>query len=192
MRTSSHRRFPSQRAYTRVIAIVHNEISVSAGYRISFVRLTRMNADECRFETTAHRVSSQFSGPARRIGVNAWLRRATAALIIALFGFSLISPVLVADPSPARPSCCLRDGKHHCAMDAADTQSDGPALLSRCALFSRIRCSLSNPTSPALPPRDRTAGVLFASSALPNTHECAHRRLAADAERKRGPPSRFA
>src|SRR5277367_5598606 len=160
-----------------------------AGYRRPFLRLPPMNADQCRFEMIAHRRLSSFPERACRIGGSIWLRRALATLLLVLFSFSLISPVLVADPSPERPSCCLRDGKHHCAMDAADTQSDGPALQSRCPLFSRIRCSLSNPSLPALPPPDRAAGVVFSSYGLPNTRGFAPKRLAADAERKRGPPS---
>ena len=151
-----------------------------------------MNADKSQFETIAHRRSSAFPERAFRIGGRTWLRRGLATVQLLLFSFSLISPVLAADPSPERPSCCLRDGKHHCAMDAVATQSDGPALQSRCPLFSRIRCSLSNPSLPALPPPDRTAGAAFSSSVLPNTRGFAPKRLAAGAERKRGPPSFFA
>jgi hypothetical protein len=151
-----------------------------------------MNADECRVATTAHRHSYVVPQRACRIRQKTWLRRALATLLLGLFSFSLLSPVLAADPSPERPSCCLRDGKHHCAMDAAETQSDGPALQSSCPLFSRIRCSMSNPILPALLPPDQAARLAFSSSPLPNTRGFVPKRLAADTERKRGPPSRFA
>jgi hypothetical protein len=55
------------------------------------------------------------------------MRRALASLLLALFSFPLISPMLRADTASNMPSCCRREGKHHCSMGSADAAS-GPAL----------------------------------------------------------------
>lgn len=56
------------------------------------------------------------------------VRRVSAALLLAFFGFSLITPELSAsDPESKLPLCCRRTGKHHCAMTESDSSS-GPAV----------------------------------------------------------------
>jgi hypothetical protein len=66
------------------------------------------------------------------------MRRALVTLLLALFGFSLISPaVLASDPESNLPACCRRDGKHHCAMMAMQSGSPSGSTLqtARCSSF---------------------------------------------------------
>jgi hypothetical protein len=51
------------------------------------------------------------------------MRRALASLLLALFSFPLIFPVLRADADPNLPSCCRREGKHRCSMESASTET---------------------------------------------------------------------
>jgi hypothetical protein len=43
------------------------------------------------------------------------VRRASAILLVAVCSLSLIGPAFT-DANSALPSCCRRDGRHHCAM----------------------------------------------------------------------------
>jgi hypothetical protein len=64
------------------------------------------------------------------------VRRALASLLVALFGFPLIAPLLAASPESQLPACCRRLGKHRCEM-ASTTSTDGKPVLqaSHCASF---------------------------------------------------------
>lgn len=66
------------------------------------------------------------------------MHRLSAVLLIALSGYSLAGPaVLAADDESSLPACCRRAGKHHCAMTGGASESSaGPVLRSaRCPLF---------------------------------------------------------
>ena len=65
------------------------------------------------------------------------MRRALASLLLALFSFPLMLPMLRADAASSLPSCCRREGKHKCSMESgsADTPS-GPALRAM-----QLKCS---------------------------------------------------
>lgn len=73
------------------------------------------------------------------------MRRALASLLFALFTFPLIVPMLRADADATMPSCCRREGKHHCSMGHATVSQDGPAVDA-----VRPKCS-SYPTTSASP-----------------------------------------
>jgi hypothetical protein len=121
------------------------------------------------------------------------LRRALATLLTALFGFALIWPLLAANPSPELPSCCRRDGKHRCAMDAdaGASQSGIPAFSSRCSLFPQIRLSLNRSSLLAPPATHRAMGVSLPASVLQHAAWLAPYSLSGGTEHKRGPPPRF-
>jgi hypothetical protein len=53
------------------------------------------------------------------------MRRALASLLLALFSFPLILPVLRADAASNLPACCRREGKHHCSMDSLPKYQEG-------------------------------------------------------------------
>lgn len=66
------------------------------------------------------------------------MRRVSAILLVALFGFSLISPaVFASDTDSNLPACCRLAGKHHCAMTARQSDSSsGPSLnAGKCPFF---------------------------------------------------------
>jgi hypothetical protein len=56
------------------------------------------------------------------------VRQACAIVLAVLFSFSLISPALFADSPSNLPSCCRREGKHHCAMISMAAAPSGPAV----------------------------------------------------------------
>jgi len=61
-----------------------------------------------------------------------------ATLLLVAFSFPLIGPALFASDAQSNlPSCCRREGKHHCgmaSMAARDADPTGPVLhTSRCA-----------------------------------------------------------
>src|SRR5213082_915167 len=62
------------------------------------------------------------------------MRRLWATLLLAVIGFALIGPALLAASADTNlPACCRRDGKHHCATPAS---SNGPSIQPvRCASF---------------------------------------------------------
>jgi hypothetical protein len=64
------------------------------------------------------------------------MRRALASLLLAVFSLPLFAPLVIANPASELPACCLRDGKHHCAMGGP--QSGGAAGLhfqAKCPFF---------------------------------------------------------
>ncbi len=127
------------------------------------------------------------------------MRRALAALLMALFSFSLISPaVLAADPESNLPACCRRDGKHHCAMMAMQgamlampsESPSGPSLqAARCALFPSARAIPAGPAV-SLPVFFQAifAGLLGHSAFVPEP-ETVCLSSYSRAGQKRGPPA---
>ena len=73
-------------------------------------------------------------------------------LLVALFGFAPISPLVLASDADSRlPACCRRGGKHGCAMMGAQAASSPGQTL------QAARCS-SFPPAQAIPP-GRTASL---------------------------------
>ena len=60
-------------------------------------------------------------------------------LLLVLFGYSLISPVLFANARADVPACCKRGGKHQCAMHASGSPgndaTDVRVISSSCPRF---------------------------------------------------------
>jgi hypothetical protein len=120
------------------------------------------------------------------------MRGIFATLLVALFSFSLISPVVFASDAESKlPACCRRGGKHHCEMMASQSESSsGPAVQAgRCGFF---------PAAPAIP-ASRTvslpgvsqvifAGLVSHPASRPQT-EALCRISYSRAGQKRGPPS---
>lgn len=53
------------------------------------------------------------------------MRRALASVLLALFSFPLMLPILRADAASMLPSCCRRAGKHHCSVDSESSSQEG-------------------------------------------------------------------
>lgn len=122
------------------------------------------------------------------------MRRTIAALLAALFSFSLIAPALFASSAgPNLPACCRRDGKHHCSMNAGGAQSSsGPALRSsKCSFFPCAHAVPANQTA-GLPGVSGFHLVGFASNRSGGPRTQLRCRLSYDQSgQKRGPPALF-
>lgn len=118
------------------------------------------------------------------------MRRTWAALLVAVFSFTLIAPVAFASsPDQKLPPCCRGNGKHHCASAQSQGRPSGPAVQTgRCSLFSGDQTVPPQPTAGAaqmLP--GILAAVLSHPAARPQTASL--RRIAFDrGGQKRGPP----
>jgi hypothetical protein len=120
------------------------------------------------------------------------VRRFPAILLLALFSFSLLSPVSGSDSDANLPACCRLAGKHHCAMrmDGGDSQS-GPGFRAngKCPLYPSVVFSfggfsalhLSPAASSVIPDKGRTLRTQSVQSIL--------HTLRARSHQKRGPPS---
>jgi hypothetical protein len=118
------------------------------------------------------------------------VRRASAISLVAAICFSLIAPLLLADPESNLPACCRRAGSHHCAM--AGDESAGSlglqAVHEKCPLFplstaAQFRAGAASlEDSPGI-----FAGLVSHPSVQPQTE--ARARVSFNRSRqKRGPP----
>ena len=119
------------------------------------------------------------------------MRRISAILLMALFSFPLIGPVVFTEDADSKlPPCCRRNGKHHCALMAAQSEStSGPVLQgARCSFFHPGQ---GVPISPgvSLSPTSQVifAGLLSHPASRPQT-EALCRISYSRAGQKRGPP----
>src|SRR5258708_24907648 len=123
------------------------------------------------------------------------MKRALASLLLVLFSFPLISPALFANSAPTLPSCCRRDGKHHCAMTetaASQTPSGGAVVKStpsKCPLFPCGGSALPDNYKPIrLAESVRyIAPEVVHSDLSPRTHKTPHASPRGEVN-KRGPP----
>jgi hypothetical protein len=65
------------------------------------------------------------------------MRRMLASLLLVLFSFPLIAPALLANTVSGLPACCLRNGKHHCALADVDASPSLRANQPKCPLFPK-------------------------------------------------------
>jgi hypothetical protein len=120
------------------------------------------------------------------------MRRLWAILLVGLFSFSLITPILLAeDATSALPACCRRDGHHRCAASSQQNNGSGSSWrTARCAIFPATNTFLPGTGAGlSLAP----SSVIFAEFA---GHPVVHAQLEAffrishdRASQKRGPPS---
>jgi hypothetical protein len=123
---------------------------------------------------------------------NLGLRRISATLLLALFSFSLIGPVLFApDAERGLPACCRRGGQHKCALSASQPASQsGPSWQAgKCGFFPAVKAVPPGGTvnlpgvSPAI-----FAGLASLPVSRPQT-EALCRISYSRAGQKRGPPT---
>ena len=119
------------------------------------------------------------------------MRRLLAILLVAWFGFALITPaVLASDDDESLPTCCRRTGKHHCAMMMSEVGSFvGPSFkTARCPLFPNPESAPANPVSTFPPFGIQTTIAFSRSSAVVQPNIWAHESVYDPATPKRGPP----
>ena len=123
------------------------------------------------------------------------MRRTFALLLLAAFSFPLIAPALLAGSTPELPSCCRRDGKHHCAMAAMYGLAGIPAgpgfkaIQSKCPLFptTAVAPVFSKITVVHAAPRAYAPCVLGLTTAVPD--ETGFHPVSRGSAQKRGPPA---
>jgi hypothetical protein len=118
------------------------------------------------------------------------VRRVSAIFVLMSIWFSLIASVALASSTSNLPQCCLRGGKHHCAMPHPSSDGLGiSALQQKCPLY---------PVAPGHTALNHAAlGVSWRSynHTLPSQQACTSRTQAAgfgivlNSEKKRGPPT---
>lgn len=125
------------------------------------------------------------------------MRRAFASLLVAVFSFPLIAPVLFANPASDLPACCRRNGKHRCALADMADQGALPAGLTvkaiqpKCPLFPNASTvAVSCHTVPGSSSDVRVRLVFL--SANRKTNENIPQIALRGSVRKRGPPTCFA
>jgi len=124
------------------------------------------------------------------------MRRLSAILLIAVIGLTAGIPLVFADPGSSRPICCRRDGKHHCALMAAQTQreSSEPAFRSVCATCSYFPSSIPVPNYSGAAAPGASPAVFDVLVSHPGTHtqcEARYRISLTRSHQKRGPPRLF-
>ena len=123
------------------------------------------------------------------------MRRLWAAILLAVFSTSLITPLLSAQPESKLPPCCRRDGKHRCAMMAAKAAlpESGDAAMRgdgmKCPLFPTGK-SLPAPIAGNLPPQLTLSFHIAGNEAIAAPDRVAARqRFESLSSSKRGPPA---
>lgn len=121
------------------------------------------------------------------------MRRLVASFLAVLFTAILLAPVVLANPEKNLPSCCRRDGKHHCSSMKAQAESHhGPTVRSekmRCAQypFAGVSSVVAKVAPPAAGPAMFAAVV--SHPAVQAQTEARQRTSFTRTCQKRGPPS---
>jgi hypothetical protein len=118
------------------------------------------------------------------------MRRALASLLLTLFSFPLIVPLLRADAASTLPSCCRRAGKHHCSTDSESRHQEGLSPVQpKCCDY---------PATIAIPGHWNLAFIrnfpsisasLLRYSSTPEQTEAKYRVSFSRSRQKRGPPA---
>jgi hypothetical protein len=123
------------------------------------------------------------------------LPRASAILLIVSFSFSLISPILSSNGESKLPSCCRRDGKHHCSMmstTASGSQESGGEIKgtrTRCPLYPAGKAAPASAKATTPRPGFVLEAPVWSHPAAVAQTEARFRLSFGRAWQKRGPPS---
>jgi hypothetical protein len=118
------------------------------------------------------------------------MRRALASLLLALFSFPLMQPMLRADTASNLPACCRRKGEHRCAMPEQSTADQvSNSLQAKCPSYPKAGIVAFSFDSVLLTaPIGSSAPVAIRFAALTAGHSVLSIALR-DSVHKRGPPS---
>jgi hypothetical protein len=125
------------------------------------------------------------------------MRRVPAILLLVLFSFSPIAPVLFVDSESNLPACCRRGGKHHCNMmggmtDMAEAPPSAPAtdaLRAKCPFFPCARAVTPNAEAELLAPSQSAGVSVVGQIATAAQANAGYRTSFSHSHQKRGPPS---
>jgi len=118
------------------------------------------------------------------------VRRIPASLLLLLFSFSLITPLLAAPNEAKLPACCRRDGKHRCAAMASQaTHSSGLKIATApCSQYPQTKATVANGTGFAIA-TDTTLLTLSAVEAAHLPEGILQQPVSGNGHQERGPPS---
>jgi hypothetical protein len=118
------------------------------------------------------------------------MRRSLAILLAVLFSALLIVPAFAASVKPGLPSCCRKDGKHHCAVQAAGHASESAvvAISDKCPFFPHTSVVRDHEIDAATQAAAVFAGWISHPSGSPQI-EAGYRVSYQRSHQKRGPPS---
>jgi len=120
------------------------------------------------------------------------MRRFAAILLISLFGFQLCGQAFISDAAGTLPSCCRREGRHHCAMrdgtHAGDSGSKSRFVRSRCAQYRETGVFTPQSVTAVVASAEPHPGVLPGFSSALAQAEAGYRISFSRARQKRGPP----
>ena len=121
------------------------------------------------------------------------MQRICAALLLAVFSSSLLTPLLVAaTPSSVLPACCRKDGKHHCSMDNMKQESSDSAaklVSGKCSQFPSIGSIPITANATAVVPVQAFLAYLISHPASQAQTEARYRISFSRSSQKRGPPA---
>jgi hypothetical protein len=117
------------------------------------------------------------------------MRRVLASLLLAVFSFPLIVPILRVDAS-SLPSCCRREGKHHCSMDSASTNQEGMSPIQpKCSNYPTTIAVRGNSNVALFKHSPTISASLLSYPSLQARTEAQYRVSFSRSRQKRGPPA---
>jgi hypothetical protein len=117
------------------------------------------------------------------------MRRALASLLLAVFSFPLIVPILRVDAANL-PSCCRREGQHRCSMDSASTYQEGLSpVQSKCSNYPSTLAVRGNSNVALFKHSPTICASLQCYSSAPAQTEAQYRVSFSRSRQKRGPPA---
>jgi hypothetical protein len=117
------------------------------------------------------------------------MRRALASLLVVLFSFPLILPILRADAALSLPSCCRRAGKHHCSMGPESTSQEGLSPIQpKCSNYPAAMAIPGDWNIAFLKNSTSIGAFLLHYSSTPAQTEAKYRVSFSRSRQKRGPP----
>jgi hypothetical protein len=123
------------------------------------------------------------------VAVRCWI----ANLLLALFSLMLAVPLIASDSQDSLPSCCRRDGKHHCttgmSAESAVEQAEFGAVSEKCPYLPLSFATDHSQLSSMLVPTTIFYAELRHHPAVHAQTESKARISFARTRQKRGPPS---
>ena len=113
------------------------------------------------------------------------MRRSAAILLIGLFSFSLMAPIVVAEATEARlPECCRRAGNHHCSIGAPA----GRSVAANCPLYAGDHVTPAPAGAAYVKPALAMGGPVPARSMAPVNRPASYSYSGSYCPQLRGPP----
>ena len=121
---------------------------------------------------------------------HAVVRKVLAIALLTLFSLSLIPlSAFASDPEAGLPTCCRRNGRHHCSL-ATQGSSSGPALqASPCSFFPGVIGVTASPNAGVLVTPLVSRVSRASASATPLATKTPSQVLFHSPRQQRGPPT---